>query len=194
MSFFARVTKRASTPESKNTVIMGRKTYESIPKKFRPLQGRKNLVVTRTDATGLQERLRRELDDQAKKADVTCVTSLRDAVKLLKRSGDSQSKAFIIGGSQMYKTALEETYHGTFTHLRILQTEIERLDGSSLEIDTFFPANPKQDGSWRRAENREVADWVGEEVPQVKSGDGSWKEDGDFKIRTLGWEKELPFS
>ncbi len=30
-----------------NAVIMGRKTYESIPEKFRPLGGRINVVITR---------------------------------------------------------------------------------------------------------------------------------------------------
>jgi dihydrofolate reductase len=33
--------------ERTNAVIMGRKTWESIPSKFRPLKGRRNLVVTR---------------------------------------------------------------------------------------------------------------------------------------------------
>ena len=30
------------------TVVMGRKTYESIPERFRPLPGRRNLVISRT--------------------------------------------------------------------------------------------------------------------------------------------------
>ena len=32
------------------TVFMGRKTYESLPEKFRPLPGRKNIVVSRNPA------------------------------------------------------------------------------------------------------------------------------------------------
>ena len=39
-------------------VIMGRKTWESLPAKFRPLPGRLNIVLTRDSATG--DRLRRE--------------------------------------------------------------------------------------------------------------------------------------
>lgn len=48
MSYFARATKTA--PEGKvNAVIMGRNTWESIPKKFRPLRDRVNAVVSRNE-------------------------------------------------------------------------------------------------------------------------------------------------
>jgi len=46
MAYFARVTTTA--PEGKkNAVIMGRNTWESIPYKFKPLQKRVNIVVSR---------------------------------------------------------------------------------------------------------------------------------------------------
>ena len=45
MAYFARVTSNA--PEGmKNAVVMGRKTWESIPQKFRPLNKRLNVVVS----------------------------------------------------------------------------------------------------------------------------------------------------
>ena len=52
MGFFARVTKRTSPSTSTegvkkmNAVLMGRKTWESIPPKFRPLKDRLNIVIT----------------------------------------------------------------------------------------------------------------------------------------------------
>ena len=48
MAHFSRVTKAvASGSEGKtNAVIMGRKTWDSIPKKFRPLPGRLNIVLS----------------------------------------------------------------------------------------------------------------------------------------------------
>lgn len=46
MAYFARVTTNA--PEGRmNAVIMGRKTWESIPAKFRPLKNRLNLVFSK---------------------------------------------------------------------------------------------------------------------------------------------------
>ncbi|KKZ64030.1 hypothetical protein EMCG_01691 [[Emmonsia] crescens] len=64
MTFFSRVTTRASPPppptslpseikciSAVNAVIMGRKTYDSLPARFRPLPGRVNVVVTR-DGSG----------------------------------------------------------------------------------------------------------------------------------------------
>jgi dihydrofolate reductase len=36
------------------TVLMGRKTYESIPERFRPLPGRRNLVLSRTPGLALE--------------------------------------------------------------------------------------------------------------------------------------------
>jgi len=53
MSYFANVTTNA--PEGKkNAVIMGRKTWESIPKKYRPLPKRINFVVSRKEDYVLQ--------------------------------------------------------------------------------------------------------------------------------------------
>ena len=45
MAYFARVTSRC--PErALNALVMGRKSWESIPRKFRPLRGRSNIVVS----------------------------------------------------------------------------------------------------------------------------------------------------
>ncbi|CAG9937614.1 unnamed protein product [Clonostachys rosea f. rosea IK726] len=51
MQYFARVTTRLppqAAPGSVNAVIMGRKTWDSIPPKFRPLKDRLNIVITRS--------------------------------------------------------------------------------------------------------------------------------------------------
>ena len=55
LKFFKQITSNVTNNEKRNAVIMGRKTWESIPDKFRPLPNRLNIVLTRTphSETGL---------------------------------------------------------------------------------------------------------------------------------------------
>ena len=90
-------------------VIMGRKTWESLPEKFRPLPGRHNLVVSHNPAY---------LAPGA-----TLVASLAEAIE---RAGSGE--IFIIGGETLYRQALPLAQ-------RLYLTEIDRdFDG-----DAFFP-------------------------------------------------------
>lgn len=50
MAYFKELTTRTEDPGKRNAVIMGRKTWESIPAKFRPLAGRLNVVLSRGGA------------------------------------------------------------------------------------------------------------------------------------------------
>ena len=84
MSFF-----KAST--SGRHVIMGRRNYESIPHKFRPLPGRPNVVMSRN----------KEYDA----GDAALTTSLEAALDVARKAGETE--AFIIGGGQIYSIALE---------------------------------------------------------------------------------------
>jgi dihydrofolate reductase len=69
-------------------VIMGRKTWDSLPPKFRPLPGRLNIVVTR-DATWAAHGASR-------------AGSLEEAAALCPEGSD----AWVIGGAQIYAAAL----------------------------------------------------------------------------------------
>jgi dihydrofolate reductase len=69
-------------------VIMGRKTWDSLPRKFRPLPGRLNIVVTR---------------DPAWQADGALRASSLEAAMALCPSG---ADAWVIGGAQVYAAAL----------------------------------------------------------------------------------------
>ena len=73
-------------------VIMGRRNYESIPHKYRPLPNRTNVIVTR--------------QDNYKAEGCLVVNSVEEAIKLAQKSGDKEP--FVIGGGQIYKHAIEQ--------------------------------------------------------------------------------------
>nr|AIA14314.1 Dihydrofolate reductase [uncultured bacterium] len=85
MKFFQRTTVN-------HHVITGRKNYESIPERFRPLRDRVNIVVTR--AQGYQ-------------APGAWVCASLEAAIDIARVAD-QKEVFIIGGGQIYAEALEK--------------------------------------------------------------------------------------
>lgn len=245
MGFFRRVTMRVGDGKrkgngsgngnvwSRNAVIMGRKTWESIPRKFRPLVGRLNVVVTR-DGKRIQDEVgggggrgvvsggEKQQQQQQQREEVLVVSSLGEGLRLLKElrqrgrderstdegegEGEEEGKNFVIGGSEIYRAALdlvssrdrgggrqEEDDDGGLV-LRILQTQVRRKDGNAFQCDTFFPVDLPQSGSsgtvqeWREVDKSEAESWVGEEVPQKEA---DWTEDvgGECEIRVVGWER-----
>lgn len=46
MDFFSKMTTGTKDKNKQNVVLMGRRTWESIPKKFKPLANRINMVLT----------------------------------------------------------------------------------------------------------------------------------------------------
>ena len=92
-------------------VIMGRKTWDSLPAKFKPLPGRRNIVVTRNSAW------------RAEGAEAA--GSLAAAIAL----AAGADKVFVIGGGALYAAALPLADE-------LVLTEIDAVfDGA----DTFFP-------------------------------------------------------
>lgn len=92
-----------------NTVIMGRKTFESIGK---PLPNRTNIVITR------------DRDFSAEGCRI--VHSLEEAIDMAREFG--KGDIFIIGGGQVYEQAMR------FADKLILTLVHKEFDG-----DTFFP-------------------------------------------------------
>jgi dihydrofolate reductase len=96
-----------------HAVIMGRKTWESLPERFRPLPGRLNIVVTR--------------DSAYIAAGATVVHSLPEAVKV--GGGGTAQTLFVIGGAELYRHALPLAQ-------RLELTEID----ADFVGDAYFPA------------------------------------------------------
>jgi len=161
MAYFARVTKRTSTlagqdssdtvsPVTKNAVIMGRKTWHSIPGKFRPLKGRLNVVLSRSHKDGAET-----LGGSDGPVNLKSIDSALETLGGMNLVG----RLFVIGGAEIYKTAL-----GMKEAKRILLTRVL----SEFECDTFFPLKlgDDADGEWKKRTKEELDKWVGENVPE----------------------------
>jgi len=117
--------KRFKKLTSGYSIIMGRKTYESIGK---PLPNRKNIIVTKN------------LNFQAEGVSVT--HSLTEALNL-----SANNTVFIIGGGQIYQQALPLA-----THLLITFVDI-KIDGDTFFPEIDF--SQWQETSHTNAENEE---------------------------------------
>ena len=94
---------------SLHTVIMGRKTFESIGK---PLPNRKNIVITR--------------DANYKKEGVEIAHSLSEALDIV---GNNDEEIFMIGGGELYKQTMPIADRLYITH----------IDAEDNSADSFFP-------------------------------------------------------
>lgn len=97
-------------------VVMGRKTWESLPDRFRPLPGRRNVVVTRNPSWAA---------DGAERAG-----SLEEALALTAEA----ERVAVIGGAELFAAALPLADD-------VLVTEIDL----EVEGDTFFPPLRQED-------------------------------------------------
>lgn len=99
-------------------VIMGRKNYDSLPEKFKPLPSRVNIVVTRQKgfrAFGCQ-----------------IVHSIEQGLEIGRAA--KETELFVIGGAEIYKASLPIAD-------RLYLTEIK----ATIEGDTYFPEiNPSE--------------------------------------------------
>lgn len=106
-----------------HAVIMGRKTWESLPKKFRPLPGRLNIIMTRTNSSLIANET---VDD---KTTIIPASGLQEAVFFADKYGSGE-KIWVIGGAEIYKMALDYRVVS-----EILATEVKGVH----EGDAFFP-------------------------------------------------------
>lgn len=160
LAFFARVTKRG-TP--RNAVVMGRKTWESIPARFRPLPERLNVVLTRGSEFTAPE-------------GVLVAGGVDAAVEKLAAVEGGVGRVFVIGGAEIYKAALEA---GRVRYVLITRV----IEGDGFGCDTFFPVR-LEDGGWEKKSWEELCEFVGEEVPR-----GVQKE-GEIEFEFELWEKK----
>ena len=119
MQRFREITLSSAVPGCRNVVIMGRKTWDSLPGKFRPLPDRLNIVITSQADLALPEGVVRS-------------SSLDQALNI---AGEKTlvGDVFVIGGAKVFAEA-------------ILHRDCERLYvthiSGTFSCDVFFPRIP----------------------------------------------------
>ncbi|PPR08126.1 hypothetical protein CVT24_012370 [Panaeolus cyanescens] len=173
IKYFAQVTTQA--PQGKqNAVIMGRNTWESIPKKFRPLPKRTNIVISRNPNYNLDAT-----------EGVVLQHNLQSALSLLDpTSSNNLHRGFIIGGATLYNESLELPLSETMPNVdRILLTRILQPDFA--ECDVFMPDFLKtgEQSEWKRASHDELSNWVGFDVPAGEQEENGIKYEFQMWVR-----------
>lgn len=220
-----------------NALIMGRKTWASIPASRRPLRDRVNVIITRQKAAIAAELESAGLGKAVGadgKQHVLVAGSMEEGLRRLvreyppdpppphhhpsklsggegdggrgnqeelgefagKKQSPSLGRVFVIGGAQIYASALELD-----NCERVLWTRLER----EWKCDVWFPSGvfvdhdarpedmneqvqgegePKREG-WGRRPDEELNDWCGESVAGEKEEPG---EEG-FKYKVEMWER-----
>lgn len=116
MRHFTETTTHTQNPKKQNMVIMGQVTWESLPEKYRPLPGRKNIVLS---------------FDQDYLAPGALV---RNSFENALREADSKIETiFIIGGASVYKYAVE--------NIDLNGIYLTKINGI-YDCDTYFPKIP----------------------------------------------------
>jgi len=129
-----------------HTVIMGRKTYESIG---RPLPNRRNIVITRD--TSYMPEVPPAVPAQTGRASVEVVHSLDEALQIASleqgrkfEENQDEVEVFVIGGGQIYAEAMEKAN-------KLCITEIDIAP----DADTYFPEIKKDEWNESSREHHE---------------------------------------
>ncbi len=130
LKHFKAISSQVDDPTKRNAVIMGRKTWESLPEKVRPLPGRLNIILS-------------SQVDFILPPDVLLFPELDQALANVGQREDIE-KVYVIGGAQLYSKAI---FHPNCAQLFVTQVK------GHCRCDVFFPIipssfKPSEIGPW----------------------------------------------
>lgn len=108
MKQFAKITSMTADPAMQNAIVMGRKTWQSIPAKRRPLANRLNVVLSKT------------MQPDESPAPHHVFGDLLEAIDFLNKQPQIES-IFVIGGEQVYRAILKQNLCDRVYLTRILR-------------------------------------------------------------------------
>ncbi|ABN65593.2 dihydrofolate reductase [Scheffersomyces stipitis CBS 6054] len=164
--YFKDVTTKTSDPSKINAVVMGRKTWDSIPARFRPLPDRINIVLSRS------------FQNETVDTNVIHANSIANSLSQLQPNVE---RVFVIGGAEIYNELINDS---RVTHL--LLTEIENTnEDNQIAVDTFlkFPLY-STDSQWRKQPKSELQKFIGSSI--TLEDDIS---EGDLKYNYTLWTR-----
>ncbi|GMF05730.1 unnamed protein product [[Candida] boidinii] len=165
---------------------MGRKTWESIPTKFRPLPGRINIVLTRNlnkCREDLKEELERVNSSTGSAPLLHICDSLSNALDTIEMSAIEE--VFIIGGAEIYNQLLLSNSNNID---QLLLTEVKHKDGESVDIplDSFINIDKT---IWSKSSTEALSEYL-ESKGLKDSFTLTGNEESDFVYDFTLWEKK----
>lgn len=121
MKYFKDTTTNTKDPNRQNAVIMGRKTWNSIPEKYRPFKNRKNFILSGQYEDG---NINSDGAHEFSEFD-TCLEAISNMQDI--------EEIFVIGGSQLYNESIK--------HPNFQKAYITRIY-SKYHCDVFFHGLP----------------------------------------------------
>lgn len=139
---FKKITSTTKDLNKRNAVVMGRRTWESIPKKFRPLPDRLNVIVTRNPPSGEQQELDGFGDNLLYLSDLNRLDSIIP---------ENIERLFLIGGSELYNQCFKFPFVK-----QIILTELH--SENSVNIDTYLNWDLS---NWQLKLHKDLEEFVG---------------------------------
>ena len=137
LKHFKKITTQVRSPGKQNVVLMGRKTWDSLPDKFRPLPDRLNVVLSRQEKFPLPP-------------GVYQIKMFDDIFSLLNQDLRGRGEqVFIIGGAEIFRTAMER-----LPHYRLYVTHI----AGDFKCDTFFSCR-----------DLKIFNWISQTSPMIEN-------------------------
>lgn len=132
-------------------VVMGRRTWQSFPAKFRPLPGRTNIVITRDDSFADEGAVRaRDLTEALRIAEQTVATTAAATPAGTPSDADSHPMIWVIGGGSIYREAIADA-----DLLVVTEIDLEVVgDTTAPDVpDHFYAATTDPAAGWHEAAN-----------------------------------------
>lgn len=122
--YFKNITSYVNDNNNTNAIIMGRKTWEGLPRKNKPLKNRLNVVLTSNKKWAKINLPKGTLS----------ASSLQESLKLLSNTKTNIENVYVIGGSKLFE---EVAFHPNCHNFHI--TKID----NDFECDTFLTDRTK---------------------------------------------------